>query len=74
MRFVYIALVIVATAIVVLFKFQNLEAVTISLFAASFTLPVSLLVFLVYALGMLTGGALLALLRSLARRASHRYR
>ena len=64
MRFVYIVLIVVFTAIVVLFKFQNLETATVSLFSASVTLPVSLLVFGVYVLGMLTGGALLALVRS----------
>lgn len=69
MRFVYIALIVVFTAIVVLFKFQNLDAVTVSLLTASFTLPVSILLFLVYVLGMLTGGSLLALLRTWAHRA-----
>jgi uncharacterized integral membrane protein len=66
---VYIALIVVFTAIVVLFKFQNLDAVTVSLLTASFTLPVSILLFLVYVLGMLTGGSLLALLRTWAHRA-----
>lgn len=74
MRFVYIVLVVVATAIVALFKFQNLEMVTVSLFTATFTLPVSVLIFLVYVLGMLTGSSLLALLRSWVARASPRYR
>lgn len=67
MRFVYIGLVVVLTALVVLFKFQNLETATVSLFSASVTLPVSLLVFGVYALGMLTGGSLYALVRSWVR-------
>jgi uncharacterized integral membrane protein len=63
MRFVYIALIVVFTAAVLLFKFQNLERVTVSLLGASATLPVSVLVLLVYVLGMLTGGFVLALLR-----------
>ncbi|MCU0973608.1 MAG: hypothetical protein MUF80_06595 [Burkholderiales bacterium] len=42
-----------------------------SLLSASFTLPVSVLVFLVYILGMLTGGSLLALLRTWVQRARH---
>jgi uncharacterized integral membrane protein len=71
MRFVYIALIVLFTAIVALFKFQNLETVTVSLLSASFTLPVSVLVFLVYILGMLTGGSLLALLRTWVQRARH---
>lgn len=69
MRFVYIALIVGFTAIVALFKFQNLEMVTISFLAAQFTLPVSVLIFLVYVLGMLTGGSLLALLRTWVQRA-----
>lgn len=69
MRFVYIGLIVVITAVVLLFKIQNLQAVTVSLFSASVTLPVSLLVFGIYALGMLTGGSVLALLRTLVGRA-----
>jgi uncharacterized integral membrane protein len=57
-----------------LFKFQNLDGVTVSLFSASFTLPVSILVFLVYVLGMLTGGSLLALLRTWFHRAGAGHR
>lgn len=64
MRFVYIALIVVFSGIVILFKFQNLQTATVSLFSASVTLPVSLLVFGIYVLGMLTGGSLLALVRS----------
>jgi len=64
MRFVYVALIAAFTGLVVLFKFQNLESVTVSLFAVSLTLPASLLVLLIYVLGMLTGGFVLALLRT----------
>lgn len=67
MRYVYIALIVVLTAAVLLFKFQNLEQVTVSLLGASATLPVSVLVLLVYVLGMLTGGFVLALLRTSVR-------
>ena len=59
MRYVYIGLIVVFTGLVLLFKFQNLETATISLFSASITLPMSILVFLIYVLGMLTGGCLL---------------
>ncbi|MFZ0107113.1 MAG: hypothetical protein WAK92_09650 [Thiobacillus sp.] len=44
MRYVYIGLIVSLTALLVLFKFQNLEAVTVSLFSASMTLSVSTLV------------------------------
>lgn len=74
MRIVYIALIVVFTGIVVLFKIQNLEAVTVSLFTVSVTLPVALLVLLVYVLGMLTGGFVLALLRTWVHRATQRAR
>jgi len=64
MRFVYVALIVVFAGLVLLFKVQNLESVTVSLFAVSLTLPVSVLVLLIYGLGMLTGGFVLALLRT----------
>jgi uncharacterized integral membrane protein len=72
MRYVYMALIAILAAIVILFKVQNLEAVTVSLFAASVTMPVSVLVLLIYLLGMLTGGFLLALVRSWVHGATRR--
>jgi putative membrane protein len=69
MRYVYIGLIVLVTGLVLLFKFQNLETATISLFSASITLPMSVLVFLIYVLGMLTGGSLYALLKSWVRKA-----
>ena len=69
MRYLSIGLIVAFTALVLLFKIQNLETVTVSLFSASMTLSVSTLVMLIYVLGMLTGGFLWALLRSLIRRA-----
>lgn len=64
MRYVYMALIVVFTAVVLLFKFQNLQTATVSLFSASLTLPVSILVIGIYILGMFTGGSLVALLRT----------
>ncbi|PPE65103.1 DUF1049 domain-containing protein [Caldimonas caldifontis] len=64
MRYVYIALIVMATAAVLLFKVQNLEVVTVSFLNLSFSMPVSLLVMAIYVLGMFTGGALWSLLRS----------
>lgn len=63
MRYVYAGLIIVVTAVVLLFKIQNLTSVTVSLFSMSLTMPVSLLVIGVYLLGMLTGSTLWSLLR-----------
>lgn len=72
MRFVYIALIFLFVGLLVMFKVQNLEAVTVSLFGASATLRVSTFVLLVYLLGMLTGGSVVALLRSWVRGATRR--
>ena len=69
MRYVYIGLIAAFTALVLLFKVQNLETVTVSLFSASVSLPVSVLIVGVYLLGMFTGGFVLALLRSWVGRA-----
>lgn len=63
MRFVYMGLIILVTAAVLLFKVQNLSSVTISLLNMSLTMPVSLLIFGVYLLGMVTGSTLWSLLR-----------
>jgi uncharacterized integral membrane protein len=63
-RYVYIGLIVAFTALVLLFKVQNLETVTVSLFGASLSLPVSVLIVGIYLLGMLTGGFVLAVLRS----------
>ena len=67
MRYVYIALIVALTALVLLFKLQNLQTVTVSLLSASFTLPVSVLLVLIYVMGMLTGGFLLSLVRTWIR-------
>jgi lipopolysaccharide assembly protein A len=59
-RYVYIALIVLLTAVVLIFKFKNLNSVTISLLRMSATLPLSTLVILVYLLGMVTGALCLA--------------
>jgi uncharacterized integral membrane protein len=58
------ALIALLAGVVILFKVQNLEAATVSLFSMSVTLPLSVLVFLIYVAGMLTGGFVLQLLRT----------
>lgn len=72
MRSVYIGLVVVITAIVLLFKIENLTAVTVSLFGLGVTMPVFLLVMVIYILGMLTGSSLVALTRAAVRGAARR--
>lgn len=74
MRYVYIALAVILAFVVLMFKVQNLESVTVSLFAMSMTMPVSLLVLLVYVLGMLTGGFVVQFLRKSIRAATGRAR
>ena len=63
MRYFHIALILLVTAIVLLFKFQNLDSVTVSFLSMSVTLPTAVMVIVVYVLGMVTGGALWTVLR-----------
>lgn len=72
MRYVYLALVLLIALVVLTFKVQNIEAVTVSFLSSSLTMPLSLLVFLVYFLGMLTGGFVVSLVRSWIRAATAR--
>jgi uncharacterized integral membrane protein len=70
MRYVYIGLVILITLAVVTFKVQNIEAVTVTFLSGSLTLPVAVLILVVYVLGMLTGGMVLSVIRSWVRGAT----
>jgi lipopolysaccharide assembly protein A len=72
MRYVYMALIVVLAGAVILFKVQNIESATVSLFSLSMTMPISVLMFLVYVLGMLTGGLALTFVRSLISGATRR--
>lgn len=63
MRYLYVAAIVLATAAVLLFKFQNLTSVTVNFLTMSVTLPITLFVLLVYVLGMFSGGAVWELLR-----------
>lgn len=65
MKYVYILCLILLITLILFFKVQNIDTVTVSLFSASLTLPVSILIFLVYLLGMFTGAFLLSLLKCL---------
>ena len=69
MRYVYIGLFVLVTAAVLLFKVQNLESVTISFLSMGITLPLSVAIVAVYFLGMVSGGALIAGMRSLFQKA-----
>ncbi len=69
MRYVYIALIVIISAVVLLFKFQNLDNVTISFLTMSITIPASFMVIGIYVLGMLTGGSLYAFFKNIVRKA-----
>lgn len=63
MRYLHIALIILFVTVIALFMLQNLDAATVSFLAVRLTMPLAVLIFLVYVLGMLTGGFAVALLR-----------
>lgn len=65
MRYIYMTLIILFTAVVLIFTIQNSAPVTLAFLSAKATLSVSVLVILVYLFGMLTGGSALMLVRSL---------
>ena len=70
MRYLYMVLVAFFAVLVIVFMGQNLQNATVSFFSWSVTLPVSVVAFLCYVLGTLTGGFLLACLRSWIRGAT----
>jgi lipopolysaccharide assembly protein A len=63
LRWFYLAIVIVFVVALIIFVFQNTASVDVSFLAFGATLPLAVLVFVVYALGALSGGSLYALLR-----------
>lgn len=70
MRYLYIALITLLVGMVIVFKVQNFESATVTLFSMSATMPVAVLVFLIYVAGMLTGGLALKLFRTWLRGAA----
>ena len=67
MRNLYLALIAVLALILVIFMTQNFVHVTVALLSSSMILPLSVMAVVIYLLGMLTGGLVLSLVRSLAR-------
>jgi uncharacterized integral membrane protein len=63
MRMVYLAVIILLAAAAVIFALQNLSSVSVSFLGFSVTMPLAILVFVIYVLGAATGGSLFALLR-----------
>ncbi len=74
MRYIYLAFLIVATVVVLLFVVQNTASSTVSFFSWSVTLPLSLIVLITYGLGALTGGLLIGFFRSLIHGATKKKR
>ncbi|AGA34700.1 hypothetical protein TVNIR_3063 [Thioalkalivibrio nitratireducens DSM 14787] len=70
MRYVNIFLIILLTVAVLVFTLQNLTTVTVQFLTLRLTLPLAALIILVYFLGMLTGGAVVSLIRSWLRGSS----
>jgi uncharacterized integral membrane protein len=63
MRWLYLIIVILFAAAIVIFALQNLETITVSFLGLSIATRVSILMVVIYLLGALTGGSLIALLR-----------
>ena len=70
MKFAYIVVIALITVAVMLLKYQGVDQVTVSFLAQSVVVPIAVLVFVVYILGIVAGGALFVLLRSQVRRAA----
>ncbi len=67
MRWVYLVAIVLFVAAIVLFSIQNLQSATMSFLGFSVQAPLAVLAAVVYVLGALTGGSLLALLRGTIR-------
>ena len=65
MRWLHLCVIALFAAVIILFAVQNLQIVTMSFLGFSATVPMALLVAVVYLLGMATGGSLRALFRRL---------
>ncbi len=63
MRYLYLLLVILFLAITLVFAFENLASVTLSMFGWRLTAPLAAVIVGVYALGMITGGSVISFLR-----------
>ena len=68
MRIVYAAFLLVFVAVIAIFCVQNLTTASVSFLGWSLSMPLPLLVLVVYLLGMVTGWGFLSIIRrSIAR-------
>ncbi|MEY4475744.1 MAG: hypothetical protein RL248_1511 [Pseudomonadota bacterium] len=72
MKYVYGMCFSIIVALTTLFAFENRGLVSLSLIFTQITLPISVLIVLIYFLGMFTGGLLITLIRALVRRLSQK--
>ena len=63
MRWINTVVIVVLVAVTLLFAIQNLQTVTVSFLNLQMSVPLTVLIALVYILGMVTGGSALALIR-----------
>lgn len=63
MRWIYMAVIVLFAVAILVFALQNLEPVTVSFLGSRIRAPLALLTIVIYVLGAVTGGSLLALLR-----------
>lgn len=63
MRWIHTAVIVALIAVTVIFAIQNLQSVTVSFLNLELSLPLAILVLLVYVLGMFTGGSAWALIK-----------
>lgn len=63
MRWIYMAAIVLFAVAVLIFALQNLESVTVSYLGSRIRAPLAVLAIVIYVLGAVTGGSLLALLR-----------
>ena len=63
MRWMYVAVIAILALVTLIFALQNFQSVTVSLLRLQLSVPLALLVIIVYVLGMATGGSAWALVR-----------
>ena len=74
MRLVYFVLLLIVVAAIVVFAVQNNEEVTLQYLDRSISCPVSLLIAVVYLLGMVSGWTVVGFLHRSVRRVTERSR
>lgn len=63
MRWVHLTIIVLFAVVPLIFALENLKSVSVSFLGLSIGAPLAIVIFVVYVLGAVTGGSLLALLR-----------